>query len=116
MKAPIAMALAMSFASTGALAPAQAIQAFETGNDLYRKCPSTHCRSYVAGVVDALWVFANARRVYTFCVPETVTSIQITDMYINYLRDNPSERHHASASTILAMLEKKFPCPRRKRR
>ena len=54
MKAPIAMALAMSFASTGALAPAQAIQAFETGNDLYRKCPSTHCRSYVAGVVDAL--------------------------------------------------------------
>jgi len=44
------------------------------------------------------------------CLPKKSNPQQLMDMAKNYLKDNPSTRHNASADTIGFLYMKTFPC------
>ena len=83
-----------------------------SGNELYSRCihgPSTPqyvaCLAYVEGTVDALSVDK------TICLPEShVTTGQVKDIIVNYLRDHPQNRHNSASLLAAIALNEAFPC------
>lgn len=45
-----------------------------------------------------------------FCIPETATPQQTTDVYAKYLRDNPQHRHQLAVALLAVALRDAFPC------
>lgn len=88
------------------------------GNGLYENCQSENltlkvaCHQYIIGVVDGVRV-AEPEGKPSFGIPPDVRGIQIRDIVIQYLRDNPDKRHWPSSYLIWNALVKVFPPPPR---
>ena len=103
--------------------PAKADTFYVDGNALLSRCNADeenfskdiltgNCLGYVAGVVDSYEIAQSSgimRRYY--CLPEGRISVrQLTDITIDYLENNPADRHHIGSSLILRALIAAFPC------
>ena len=92
--------------------------AYVSANRLLEICTpvqSPSCYAYVEGVVDALQSTFSALRMQQralFCLPQGVTSRQLVDMAINYLRDHPEKRHNVASANVALALANAFPCPK----
>jgi Ssp1 endopeptidase immunity protein Rap1a len=78
-----------------------------SGNDLYNICnaQSVACAGYVAGMADAF------SRDGTLCLPQKrVTTRQLADLVMAYLRDHPETRSFSAASLGHAAFNLAFPC------
>jgi hypothetical protein len=87
---------------------------WESGNSLYELCltePPVKCAGYIEGIVDANnLVTASLRKSPMLCIPKGVTLRQLVDVVLQYLRDNPSDRHYAAAGEVVLALGGGFPC------
>jgi hypothetical protein len=117
-----------SLSSNAAAAPAM------TGNQLADFCGITiaplanreRCLSYIVGAADGAAVgstrasayydkdgdlkFDKSRKLFLPCTPDGVTALQVTDVVIKYLRENPAQRHLPAASLVVDALHHAFPC------
>jgi Rap1a immunity proteins len=78
-----------------------------SGNDLYNMCDaqSVACAGYVAGMADAFV------RDGTLCLPPTnVTTRQLADVVMGYLRAHPEARGYSAASVGHVAFTQTFPC------
>jgi hypothetical protein len=78
-----------------------------SANDLYSMCDaqSVACAGYVAGMADAFV------RDGTLCLPPTnVTTRQLVDVVMSYLRAHPEARGYSAASVGHVAFTQTFPC------
>jgi len=78
-----------------------------SANDLYSMCDgqSVACAGYVAGMADAFV------RDGTLCLPPTnVTTRQLADVVMAYLRAHPEARGYSAASVGHVAFTQTFPC------
>jgi hypothetical protein len=78
-----------------------------SGDDLYNTCnsQSVACAAYVAGIADA---FAHDG---TVCLPQSnVTTRQLADLVMAYLRAHPEARGYSAASVGHVAFTQAFPC------
>ena len=78
-----------------------------SANDLYSMCEgqSVACAGYVAGMADAFV------RDGTLCLPPTnVTTRQLADVVMAYLRAHPEARGYSAASVGHVAFTQMFPC------
>jgi len=78
-----------------------------SANDLYSMCKgqSVACAGYVAGMADAFV------RDGTLCLPPTnVTTRQLADVVMAYLRAHPEARGYSAASVGHVAFTQMFPC------
>ena len=77
------------------------------------------CLGYVEGVADAgeqqALVGANATGastlgIWRWCIPTGAASVQARDIVVNFLRENPAQRHLAAASVVALALQHAWPC------
>jgi Rap1a immunity proteins len=84
------------------------------GNELLRMCNdpnptnSGFCLGYTNGVSDTLETFNVA------CLSLGVTTGQVRDIVIKYLRDHPDQRHHNADFLATRALLVAFPCEDKK--
>lgn len=111
--AGIVMAITLSWFITGAADAG----GFVDGNKLYEWCqgftPQTSvprdgyrfssCEAYVLGSADVPYTRG-------FCLDDRVTSTQIVDVVVAFLRDHPGGRHHLAAIVVAQALATAFPC------
>ena len=104
--------------------PAQDVRMsiFMTGNDLYARCSTDindpqgvgnygFCRGYILGAADFYGTYA-AEMGASSCLSETVTTQQLIDVVVKYLRDHPEKRHApASYAVIAAVPSLMIRCP-----
>ena len=96
-----------------------------TGNDLYSLCtnrggPETYAciawfsahRNTVYYVDQVLKVLGTQGPTKPFCIPQNVTTGQVKDVAVNYLRDNPETRHRDAVLLVGAALLRAWPCGR----
>jgi hypothetical protein len=91
---------------------------FVTGNRLLEICSPVKgpsCYGYVEGVADdaqATFSALHMQQHALFCLPQGVTTTQLVDIAINYLRDHPEHRHTVASANVVLALANEFPCPR----
>jgi len=95
--------------------------AFYTGNDMYINCTTekgdnlyyqnrAFCMGFVSAVADVMWS-KHTLHGFRSCRPKSgVTLGQAVDVFIIYLRDNPSIRHFIAESLVAESLSLAFPC------
>jgi len=115
------MRLRVLVLAAGILCPAfgfaqEQFQAFVSGNRLLEACSPVQtppCYSYVEGVADALQSTFSALHMQhaPFCLPQGVSSRQLVDLAINYLRDHPEQRHYVASANVALAVKNAFPCP-----
>ena len=85
--------------------------------------------AYAAGLIDSASSSARAmdwlddralavtavELILPYCLPEEATLRQVTDVFCNYLRDTPQERHRTGPNLFDEAMEKAWPCPRQDR-
>ncbi len=88
-----------------------------TGNGLLKVCESTEerdfdiCYGYIGGILSLIRMLEIEREIKPFfCVPNNVLNSQTKEIIINFLRENPSLRHHLSAYSVIKALSLAFPC------
>ena len=59
---------------------------------------------YVSGLVDSLILSRQA------CITGQHSVVQVSDVALKYLKENPSLRHHSAASILIPEFQKNFPC------
>jgi hypothetical protein len=106
------------------------------GNDLLHACTMPdnlaaegYCLGYVVGAIEGLkWGAASviafaapeqqsatdldrmSSGVLGFCVPAEATNIQLRDVVVKHLRENPATRHETARTLVQAALADSFPC------
>lgn len=86
---------------------------FFTGNKLLEACDQSkaECTGYVLGAVDMIMFNQTIDGAKQYlCIPSTVDALQITDVVLKYIRDNPEWRHWPSGPLIWNATTKAFPC------
>ena len=75
------------------------------------------CMGYVQGFADGVTLgvkYSNALSSKdakpVFCVPDDVTTSQLIRVALKYIRDNPADAHHSTASLLMAAIGTNFPC------
>jgi hypothetical protein len=104
------LALALLVAAVGVL-PAQAQRVSKVdGNHLLTLCTTSevkNCEAYVNGIADAMAEEPAPKRA---CVPPRVTSQQLRDVLVKFIRDNPAKRELSGAALSVHAFAKAFPC------
>ena len=101
----------MVLALVGMLALPRLATAATTGNELLKVCPArdkTTCTTYINGWVEGIIVPKSLTKL--ICIPEGVTLGQLTDVFLNYLRAHPEERHEGASFLTFRAMKKAFPC------
>ncbi len=87
-----------------------------TGNDLLRFCNSHEafetniCTGYIEGLRDGLmFATVSLKSKPFFAVPDKVSSDQLRDVVVKYLRDNPETRHKPAGMLTIFALKEAFP-------
>jgi Rap1a immunity proteins len=87
-----------------------------TGNDLLRLCSGNEafetnvCTGYIEGVRDgSMFATVSLKAKPFFSVPEKVSSDQLRDVVVKYLRDNPGTRHKPAGMLTIFALKEAFP-------
>jgi hypothetical protein len=102
--------LAFGLSVALALWPGTALATLD-GNQLFTLYQSSTadrvaCALYVQGVVDAL----RSIPLPLVCARDDLTTRQLTDTVVQYLRDHPEQRHYSAASLVTGVAVKLFPC------
>lgn len=86
----------------------EAIPGFFTGNKLYEEYTKNRALfiGYVTGVHD------DAKVRMTFCSPAQATTVQISDVVMHYLRDNPTHRDQPAHWLVRDAFAVAWPCPK----
>ena len=93
--------------------------AFYSGNMFYEKCSDgnqTICTTYVMGVYDAYKAMQDFSEIKEndqktgICDPTSVTSQQLTDIALKYVKEHPESRHYIAARLIIIAIKIAFPC------
>ena len=107
---------------TLAIPPVPVSAAFVDGNALLKSCEtkegsatyyqeSSFCTAYVMGVSDTIDFYQGSDEVEKFiCLPSGVTSGQLRDVVIQFLKKNPAERHKGAQSLAFVAMLLAFPC------
>lgn len=82
------------------------------GNDLFPNCTIEEpaCLAYVTGVADTLEMVAP--HLTNICRPPGSTMAQVFDIAMNWLEENPKERHRPAAKLVGLALAEAWPCSR----
>ncbi|MFZ1741850.1 MAG: Rap1a/Tai family immunity protein [Pontixanthobacter sp.] len=115
----IAFAIAVFIAQL----PAAGSASFIDGSTLLEKCESrensatyyqdrSFCMAYVLGAIDQLSLNTTADKdfVYQICLRESVTSGQLRDVVVKYLRENPADRDSQASFAVWISVRKAWPC------
>lgn len=112
--------LACTFVLLTATTPAKAdvFENTQTGNGLLGLCRSSDnsremlaCYSYLKGTLDGWLTSENTfRNEPSFCIPKGVTLIQLRDILVRWLDDNPERRHAEGSALIVNAIVRSFPC------
>jgi Rap1a immunity proteins len=92
--------------------PAQAVMGYENGNSLLSLCTTgdaRRCLGYIEGVSDAMDSGADIGG-YRACLPPDMIAGQLRDVVLQFLYNDPAERHMGAVSLIAKALSKSFPC------
>jgi hypothetical protein len=91
------------------------------GNRLLEICKApegslsrSNCLGYVTGISDALIDLAamGTLKVYP-CLPRVVTAVQLADVVVKYVSENPKDRSYTGSSLVIgALLDAWPPCPK----
>ncbi|NOC85614.1 MULTISPECIES: Rap1a/Tai family immunity protein [unclassified Ruegeria] len=123
------LVLATILTSSAGVVSAQSLD----GNALWEVCSSTvrsdeaFCSGYVFGVNDGGMYTALAAQqnvegsslqetmravtdVLGYCTPNTVNSVQMVDVFVAYLKENPELRHIPAQILFTNALTEAFPC------
>ena len=90
----------------------------ESGNAFLDRCAKEErepCRAYIGGIVDGILVASIATKTDLLCLPPGVTTSQVHDIVVDYIRDNPPLRHLRTDELAYRALGKAFPCPVKKK-
>ncbi len=86
------------------------------GTDVWNNCadPRTDqaamwCQGFTAGVVDGL-SFPNPEAIWN-CIPAGVTASQLQEILVDFLEDNPTDRHLPVAALAVLAFTEAWPCP-----
>lgn len=126
--------LAMAIAS-GMFLAASPSNAAVTGNELLDACNNSDpyrqsfCMGYIIGIFEGTIFGSFVTNIYylpndfpmkdvniavnlttRFCIPDEVSRGQIVDVAIQYLRQNPKDRHEAARAMVYASLVQAWPC------
>ena len=88
-----------------------------SGNTLLHRCTSDEggdlnfCVGYIEGIRDAT-VLCDLNGKQRTDIPAEVTSEQMKDVVVKYLRDHPEERHKQGALLVIYALRLAFPTAR----
>lgn len=88
---------------------------FMTGNDAFPLCESSSvsdinvCTGMIMGFVDA-GVYYDHELWRLVCLPDSVPSQQVRDVYTKHLRDFPADRHHTAIALFVDAMLAAFPC------
>ncbi|QAY75278.1 Rap1a/Tai family immunity protein [Sphingosinicella sp. BN140058] len=85
----------------------------DSGNAFLDRCGKDRpepCRAYISGIVDGLIVAGMALKTNLICPPAGVTTSQVYDLVVDYLRDNPGLRHLRTDSLTHKALAQSFAC------
>lgn len=91
--------------------PLNKVTIFKTGNHLYAACEADlnapagliefgNCMGYIQGSVDSYMTF-RAETKQSSCLAPGVKGVQVRDMVIAYLRDNPGQRHLTASNLVV---------------
>lgn len=107
----------MAMIIVSVVGPAQALDVFDTGDDLFARCTSSgpfqqqdraYCIAYIDGIAADLDVQGAPEP--SVCIPLGVTKGQARDVVIDYLRRNPKSRSDPAAGLIRIALMRAWPC------
>ncbi|MXO75339.1 hypothetical protein GRI40_08950 [Altererythrobacter aerius] len=84
---------------------------FKSGNDLHSACGTDlnaptgliehgNCMGYIQGTMDAYMTF-RAETNQPSCFAAGVTGVQVRDLVVAQLRENPQERHNTAARLVV---------------
>jgi hypothetical protein len=81
------------------------------GNKLLDYCTSKAtlgCDAYLDGIADGIEAEGRAKAVA--CIPKAVTTTQMRDVVVKYLRGNPQTREFSAARLATKAFSAAFPC------
>jgi Rap1a immunity proteins len=99
---------------------------FATGNDLLDQCgadsetPNLACAAYVRGAIDMIGslqgsIASDDKKTFwkarSICLPNEVTTGQVKDVVVKYMRANPETRADNAAWIIIRALIQAWGCP-----
>ena len=112
---PKAILLAVGFCVASS-AFAFATSSTTNGNKLYEYCGEGqadlnwgYCVGYIVGISDAMAAGGSVNG-FTACFPPGITTWQIRDVAINFLKNNPADRNDAAAGLVAASIAEAWPC------
>jgi hypothetical protein len=85
---------------------------FFTGNDLFQRMNSDQHGDIMLSIGYVMGVFDVGQSVL-FCAPASVTSGQVRDMTLAYLRNFPAKRNKGAEFLINDVLAATWPCPKK---
>lgn len=65
---------------------------------------------YVIGVAKLAQSYDDAGKVLGYCPPSSVRLSRFTDVFINFLKNNPEQRHQQAATLAIASWMQAWPC------
>ena len=67
-----------------------------------------YCLGFTSGIVSVM----QNHEIYGFnaCIPGNVRMVQIRDVVLQFLKDNPGKRHLEASSIVAGALSDAFPC------
>jgi len=110
----------VAVAATFTTAPAHAV--VQSGNSWLQLCTSKQapsqdrCLAYTRGLADGLTTASGimdvqgAKNSWLVCMPKGVTTQQLVDVGVKYMRDNPAERHEWAAPLLTIAFSEAWPC------
>ena len=108
VKIVTAAAIALAFISN----PAAAAKA-ASGNEWvgYCKAGSPTCWTYARGVADGLAVWEMiSPETATACIPQAVDAAQLRDIGLQFIKDNPKDRHVPAGLLLAKAFMTTWPC------
>lgn len=86
---------------------------FLSGNEILDECKSEfkeYCAGYISAAADMVETMSwEVDMSPPFCLPNGVTIGQLRDTFVNYLEENPSQRHYTASSLYVTAMRKRFP-------
>jgi hypothetical protein len=93
---------------------------FETGNDWLKLCGGksndrslyvARCYAYPRGLADglSLWAYVDPEGAQA-CIPNEVTSEQLLEIGVNFIANNPKDRHNGSGLLLAGAFRQAYPC------